>query len=147
MNAVTIARIQAKAVLPAMLVATYAEGVMADKATPAAIAMNYFTDQTPALPRAAMDEAESQQTRTYSAPATEWTRAMAKRFRELAKKEALDTIAPREMEELERLTQERRILKFPRPADEVLWELNQRRVTADLIGALNKYVQFHQRAH
>ncbi len=147
MNVVTIARIQAKAVLPAMLVATFAEGVMAEKAAPAVVAVGQFTDQCPALPPAGMNAAEPQQTRTYTAPATEWTRAMAKRFRELAKREALGVIARGEMQELEHLAQERRNLEYPRPADEVLWELNQRQVTADLIGALKKYVQFHQGTH
>ena len=34
-----------------------------------------------------------------------------------------------------------------RPAEEVLWEYNQRQVTANLVHALKEYVQFHSFPH
>lgn len=142
MNTTPIARIHAKAVLPALLVANIAEGSMADKPAPAVV-VGQFTDQEGVQPVAG-EETETHQTRAYAEAATEWTKAMARRFRELARKEALGTIAAEEASELERLTRERRNLEYPRPADEVLWEINQRQVTANLVHALKDYVQFHQ---
>lgn len=138
----TIARIQAKAVLPALLVANIVEGTVAD--VPAsAMVVGQFSDQE-ASRSAVVEETETRQMRAYTETATEWTKAMAKRFRELAKKEALGTIAPAELQELESLTRDRRNLEYPRPAEEVLWEVNQRQVTAKLVQALKEYVQFHQ---
>lgn len=142
MNTTTIARIHAKAVLPALLVVNIAEGSMAERLLPAVVA-GQFSDQDGMRP-VAVEETETRQTRAYAEAATEWTKPMAKRFRELARKEALGMIAPDEAGELERLTRDRRNLEFPRPADEVLWEINQRQVTANLVQALSKYVQFHQ---
>ena len=142
MNLTTIARIHAKAILPALLVAHIAEGSVADQAAPAVV-VGQFSDQDGMSP-AAVEETETRQTRAYTQAATEWTKAMAKRFRELTRKEALGTIAPEELTELEKLTCDRRNLEYPRPADEVLWEINQRQVTANLVQALSKYVQFHQ---
>jgi nitrate reductase cytochrome c-type subunit len=147
MNTVTIARIQAKAVLPVVLAAPFVEGVMAEQATAAVADVGQFTDQARTIPAAARIGTEADQTRTYAAQATEWTRAMAKRFRELAKQEALGTIGAGEQQELERLTQDRRHLEYPRSPDEVLWEIDQRQVTANLVQALKKYVEFHQGAH
>jgi hypothetical protein len=142
MHMTTIARLHAKAVLPALLVANMAEGSVAEKATTTVVA-GQFSDQDGLRP-VALEETETRQTRAYTEPATEWTKAMAKRFRELTRKEALGTIAPEELGELERLTRDRRNLEYPRPADEVLWEINQRQVTANLVHALKEYVQFHQ---
>jgi hypothetical protein len=142
MNTTTIARIHAKAVLPALLVANIAEGSMADRPAPPVVA-GQFSDQDGVRP-AAVEETATRQTRAYTEPATEWTKAMARRFRELTRKEAQGMIAPEELAELERLTRDRRDLEYPRPADEVLWEINQRQVTANLVNALKEYVQFHQ---
>ncbi len=146
MNMVTIARIPAKAVWPAVVAATIVEGTIADQPAPAVVS-GHFSDEQPAVYPLAVTEAESQLTRTYDEPATEWTRAMAKRFRELAKKEALNTIASEELQELERLTRDRRNLEYPRTADEVLWEVRQRRVTGNLVQALKAYVEFHKLPH
>jgi hypothetical protein len=142
----TIARIQAKTVLPVVVAATIVEGTITDQAAPAVVT-GHFSDEQPAVQPLAMTEGETQPTRTYDEPATEWTKTMAKRFRELAKKEALSTIAPEELRELERLTRDRRNLEYPRPADEVLWELRQRRVTGNLVQALKVYVEFHTFPH
>lgn len=137
----TIARIHAKAVLPALLMTTVAEGAIADKTTTALVA-GQFSDQEASQP-VAVDKTEMRQTRAYSEGATQWTTAMAKRFRELAKKEALETIDGEEMVELERLTRDRRHLQCPRSAEEVLWECDQRHITANLVQALKDYVEFH----
>ncbi len=146
MNMVTIARIQAKAVLPAVVAATIVKGTITDQPAPAVVA-GHFSDEQPAVHRLAVTAAETQPTRTYNEPATEWTRPMAKRFRKLAKKEALGTTAPEELQDLERLTRDRRNLEYPRPADEVLWEVRQRRVTGNLVQALKAYVEFHKLPH
>lgn len=138
----TIARIHANAVLPALLVANMAEGSVTEKPA-ATMVVGQFSDQDGVRP-AAVEETETRQTRAYTEAATEWTKAMARRFRELTRKEALSIIAPEELQELERLTRDRRNLEYPRPADEVLWEINQRQVTANLVQALKEYVQFHQ---
>ncbi|MBI2928790.1 MAG: hypothetical protein HYY24_24265 [Verrucomicrobia bacterium] len=145
MKTTTIARIHAKAVLPALLVANMAEGSVADKPAPAVV-VGQFSDQEAFRP-AAVAETETRQTRAYTEAATEWTKAMARRFRELAKTEALGSIAPEEMQELERLTHDRRNLEYPRPAEEVLWEVRQRRVTGNLVQALKAYVEFHRLPH
>ena len=141
----TIARIHAKAVLPALLMTTVAEGSIADNPTTAIVA-GHFSDQEASQP-AAVDKTEIRQTRAYSEGATQWTKAMAKRFRELAKKEALDTITGEEVVELERLTHDRRHLQYPRSAEEVLWECDQRQITANLVQALKDYVEFHTPPH
>jgi hypothetical protein len=146
MKMVTTARIRAKAVWPAVVTVTIAEGTIADQPAPSLVS-GHFSDQQPAVHLLAVTEEEAQPTRTYDGPATEWTKAMAKRFRELAKKEALGTIPPEELQELERLTRDRRNLEYPRPTDEVLWEVRQRRVTGNLVQALKAYVEFHKLPH
>lgn len=142
---VTIARIKATAVLPALLVTSIAEGSVADKPATAVVG-GQFSDQE-ALRPTAVEETETRQTRAYTETATEWTKAMARRFRELARKEALGTIGDEEMQELERLTRDRRNLEYPRPGEEVLWEYNQREVTANLVQALKDYVRFYTPPH
>ena len=145
MSTVTIARIRAKAVLPAVLVASLPEHAFVEKLAPAVVA-GQFSEQQP-IRSSAVEETEAFQTRAYTKPATEWTRQMARRFRELAKKEAFGSITADELTELERLTQDRRNLEYPRPAEEVLWEYNQRQVNANLVHALKEYVQFHSFPH
>jgi hypothetical protein len=142
MNTTTIARLHAKAVLPALLVANLAEASVADRSMPAVV-VGHFSEQENVRPSAVV-ETETRQTRAYAEPVTEWTKAMARRFRELTRKEALGTIAPQELNELEQLSHDRRNLQYPRPADEVLWEINQRQVTSNLVQALKEYVHFHQ---
>ena len=127
------------------MVAAMSENSVVEKPAPAVVA-GQFSDQQPIRSTPA-EETDAIQTRAYTKPATEWTRQMAKRFREMAKKEALGTIVADEMKELERLTQDRRNLEYPRPAEEVLWEYNQRQVTANLVQALKEYVQFHNLPH
>jgi hypothetical protein len=142
MNRFMIAQIHAKAVLPALLV--IAEGSIADRPDAAmAIQMGSFSESEVMSPLP-MEETETRPTRAYTEESKEWTQAMAKRFGELAKKEALDTIALNEVQELEQLTRDRRNLKYPRPAEEVLWEANQRQVTANLVQALKDYVELHK---
>lgn len=141
MKTTTIARLHAKAVLPALLVASVTESSVADQAAPSVV-VGHFSDSETLSPGNVV-EAEVRPTFIYNAIATEWTKAMAKRFSELARKEALGSISDEEMMELEGLTHDRRNLEHPRTADEVLWEVNQRHVTANLVQALKDYVQFH----
>ena len=115
MSMVTIARIHAKAVLPAVLVATIPDSSFTDKPAPA-IVVGQCSEQQ-AIRSSAEEETDVQQTRAYTQPATEWTKAMARRFRELAKQEALGRISAEEMQELENLTHDRRNLEYPRPGE------------------------------
>lgn len=142
MNMTMVAHLHAKAVLPALLVANIVEGSMADGPAPTVV-VGHSSDAPTLRPEAA-DETEARPMRLYHEAATEWTKTMARRFRELARKEALGTLAPEESVELERLTRDRRNLEYPRPVEEVLWEVNQRQVTANLVRALKDYVEFHQ---
>jgi hypothetical protein len=77
-------------------------------------------------------------------PEQEWTRVLQHRFNELAVKEALEEISPREAQELEHLTSMRRSYQKPRSADEVLWEYEQRQLTQQLLEILKNYVEFYE---
>jgi hypothetical protein len=142
MKTTTIARLHAKAVLPALLMANMAEATVADRSV-SAVMVGHFSEQDNLCPSGVVDT-ETRQTRAYAEPVTEWTKAMTLRFGELTRLEALGTIAPGELNELEQLANNRRNLQYPRPADEVLWEINQRQVTTNLVQALKEYVHFHQ---
>lgn len=75
-----------------------------------------------------------------------WTDAEQKRFHELAVEEAVGSLTPEEVVELEQLTILRRAYQSPRTGNEVLWEFEQRRWTDDLLKTLRKYVEFYDRA-
>lgn len=79
-----------------------------------------------------------------SVPLFDWTKAHENRFAELAEKEALGDLSADGAVDLERLTQLRRGLKNSRPGVEILWEYEQRKLTHDLLKALNRYVTFHK---
>lgn len=79
-----------------------------------------------------------------SVPVFDWTDANEQRFGELAEKEALEELRDNDAVELEKLTQLRRSLKNPRPGVEILWEYEQRKLTLELLKALNRYVTFHK---
>ncbi len=146
MKTFTIARIPAKAVLPAFLVAAVTESTIAERPS-ATVAYGQFSDSENAVIPLAPTMEQAVETRAYFEQPTEWTRAMDKRFRDLVKQEAFGTATPSQMAELERMTRERRSLQYPRSADEVLWEAKQREVTGNLVGALKRYVEFHKAPH
>jgi hypothetical protein len=77
-------------------------------------------------------------------PEQEWTKALQTQFKELAVKEALEEISPKEAHELEQLTLMRRSYQKPRSADEVLWEYDQRQLTQQLLDTLKSYVEFYE---
>lgn len=74
---------------------------------------------------------------------SKWTRKMERRFEELSIAEAYSAISDRQQTELEDLSFERRRLHHPRTADEILFEYRQRKVTSNLIKAVQAYVKFH----
>lgn len=75
-----------------------------------------------------------------------WTDIENRRFEELAVAEAIGDLTEDEAFELETLTRERRAAQQPRSADEVLWEFEQRRLTAELLETLSRYVEFYEGA-
>lgn len=79
-------------------------------------------------------------------PDDRWTCEREQRFAKLAEREVLGTLKPGEKDELEHLSNTRRALKNPRDGEELLWEYEQRKLTRDLVEALNRYVSFHQTA-
>jgi len=76
----------------------------------------------------------------------EWTESEHKRFEELAVAEAVGELGADEAFELEFLTLSRRDRQKPRSGDEVLWEFEQRRLTAELLDTLSRYVEFYEGA-
>ncbi len=142
MKAPTFARVRLQALMPALLAASSTDGTAEEQAVLSAHVEQSFTPST-YLP-AGVTEVETSLVRSYKEPASEWTKSMAKRFRELARKEALGTISEAELAELEQLARDRRLLQHPRTVEEVLWETKQQAVTAKLVQALREYVEFHQ---
>jgi len=76
----------------------------------------------------------------------EWTKDQERRFSQLAGEEAVGTLTGSGRKELERLLALRRRSKNPRRGEELVMEYEQRRLTTDLIKALERYVKFHQGA-
>jgi hypothetical protein len=73
-----------------------------------------------------------------------WTAQKNLRFKELSRKEALEDLSIEELSELNSLTRLRRFKKFPRSADEILWQRRQQKLTRGLLRALQDYVEFHE---
>jgi hypothetical protein len=74
----------------------------------------------------------------------EWSESEQKRFEELAVAEAVGELNDDDVLELEQLSQVRRSVQQPRSGDEVLWEFEQRRLTAELLETLSRYVEFYE---
>lgn len=77
----------------------------------------------------------------------EWTARNEKRFLKLAELEALKRLTPETWAELENLSCERYRLKTPRSGQQVLLEYEQRKISKDLIQALERYVAFRKATH
>ena len=73
-----------------------------------------------------------------------WGAEQNARFKELAHDEALRELSIEELAELESLTRLRRFARYPRSADEIIWERRQQRLTRGLVQALQAYVEFHE---
>ena len=73
-----------------------------------------------------------------------WSAEKNARFKELARNEALGETSVAESAELESLTRLRRFEKYPRSADEILWQRGQQKLTRSLAQALEAYVEFHE---
>lgn len=73
-----------------------------------------------------------------------WNAEKAQRFKDLSRIEALGVLTVKELAELEALTRLRRFTKYPRTADEILWNRRQNSVTSGLVQAVQKYVEFHE---
>ena len=82
--------------------------------------------------------------RANSVDVDRWSAEHNARFKELARREALEELSIEELAELERLTNLRRFEKYPRSADEILWQRRQQKLTRGLVDALQAYVEFHQ---
>ncbi|MBN8246254.1 MAG: hypothetical protein J0L84_02280 [Verrucomicrobia bacterium] len=72
---------------------------------------------------------------------TEWRKGDERRFRELARREAVGEITLAEARELEELAQARQELMFPRSADQILEEIRRRDAVAKLIQAIHVCAQ------
>jgi hypothetical protein len=72
-----------------------------------------------------------------------WSAEANLRFKELARKDAMDQLAAQEWAEFDSLLALRRDAKFPRSADQILWQRKQKAVTENLLNALKQYVEFH----
>jgi len=77
-------------------------------------------------------------------PVERWDAEKNLRYKALAKDEALRDLSIEELAELETLTRLRRFAKYPRSADEILWERRQQKVTRGLVQAVQTYVEFHE---
>ena len=73
-----------------------------------------------------------------------WSAEKNIRFKELANKEVLDTISNEESKELDTLIRLRRSEKYPRSADEILWQRRQQKTTRKLVEILREYVELHE---
>lgn len=97
----------------------------------------------------AMDSTLQDTTRQITIPIdkNDWTPTDEQRFKQLVKKEALNTASPDEQRELESLLATRRIIHNPRTSDEIIHEYKQRLITKELIKAMTRYVEFSKPAH
>ena len=76
-----------------------------------------------------------------------WSAEKNLRFKELARNEALQELSIEELAELESLTRLRRFEKYPRSAEEILWQRRQQDITRALVQKLKEYVDFHETPH
>ena len=135
------ARFKVVAVLPAIVWASVQPGDVSEKVSPS-FANAEFSESESVRTECNL-ASENVQTIRLAEPATKWTKQMAKRFDELSIMEAFGKISPEQMIELEDLAQDRRNLKYPRSAEEVLWEYRQRRITSNLVKAVQEYARFY----
>lgn len=72
-----------------------------------------------------------------------WSAKREKEFLRLAERKALGTLEPEQAKEFQRLSDLRLQLKVPRSGEDVLRSFEQRKLTQDIINALQRYVDFH----
>jgi hypothetical protein len=136
------ARFKTIAVIPAIAYASFPHGASSEVTPPVSnVEMSSLANLSPSAVEWVSDNFDSVKLRT---PATEWTRPMAKRFEELAILEAHNKISSPQLAELEELAKARRYLQYPRSPEEVLWEYKQRRITAELVSAVQRYAKFYE---
>jgi hypothetical protein len=73
-----------------------------------------------------------------------WSAEKNVRYKELSRNEALGQLSVEELAELDSLTRLRRFKKYPRSAEEILWQRHQQKLTRNLVQALQTYVEFHE---
>jgi hypothetical protein len=73
-----------------------------------------------------------------------WTEQKGRRFKELSRKECLEELSAEELSELDTLTRIRRYAKYPRTAEEILFERGANNVTNSLLLAIQQYVKFFE---
>lgn len=75
-----------------------------------------------------------------------WSAKLERQFLRLAERKALGTLEPTEAYEFKQLSDLRMQLKVPRSGEDVLRSFQQRKLTHDIISALQRYVEFHATA-
>ena len=75
----------------------------------------------------------------------EWDASAARRFKQLAEREALGTASSEEIRELDHLSGMRRRSEAPRSGADVLREYEQGQLIRNLLQSLKRYVEFEQR--
>ncbi|MDH7502016.1 MAG: hypothetical protein QHJ82_04780 [Verrucomicrobiota bacterium] len=145
MKTTTVVQMSGRVLLPTVLAIGLADGTTAGQAVLTSHVEHWSAPEKFRAPH--FTQMEDTRTRAYSEQASQWTKAMAKRFRELVRKDAFGDLTNAESLELEQLARDRRNLLHPRTIEEVLWEAKQREVTAKLLEALREYVEFHQATH
>ena len=73
----------------------------------------------------------------------EWTPNLERQFLRLAEKEAVEGLTPAERKNLDVLGEERNLLKTPRSGEEILKDFEARKLTFELLSAMDKYAKFH----
>lgn len=73
---------------------------------------------------------------------TQWNDKSAKRYQALVRKEALDSITPEELKELEVLQSVRQLNENPPPPEEIERRLRVEKKDLELLEALSKYVSY-----
>jgi hypothetical protein len=136
-------KVRATAMIPALAVAPMASAG-SDDAVSSVVAISDLAS-LPTAESADLDSTSQADVTTisYHLTPSEWNREYQRRFEQLSIAEAYGKLSPAERHELEELTRARRHLKYPRSPEEVLWDIKQRKVTADLVDAIKAYAKFH----
>lgn len=137
-----LAAISANTLLSSALVTNVSAAVTCHSSTSAQAAAHSNKPEVPA-PSFRGDSATSG-LRIEAIDTDHWTAAKNVRFKQLARDEALRELSIEELAELESLTRLRRFEKYPRSADEILWQRRQQNLTRGLVKALEAYVEFHE---
>lgn len=148
----TLTRFKNAAVLSPLFLASLPTPVSTDLRAPFVVETGpfeggQFTPSQRIVPTLSNRVEENIHVVSFNRRPTNWTKQMGKRFDELARLEAFGKITPPQLSELEMLASDRRNLQYPRTAEEILWEYNQRRLTTNMVKAVQEYAKFHECAN